>query len=35
MIEFVVEGEPGNIDQFIAELRSEGIDFRVVREIDI
>ena len=32
MIEFVVEGEQENIDRFVAELRDEGIDFRVIRE---
>ena len=31
MIEFIVEGDQSNIDEFISELREEGIDFRVVR----
>ena len=30
MIEFIVEGDQSNIDEFISELREEGIDFRVV-----
>ena len=32
MIEFIVEGEQGNLDRFLSELREEGIDFKIVRE---
>lgn len=31
IIEFIVEGEQSNIDAFISELRSEGIEFGAVR----